>query len=197
MANAEPKQSEHLAIEINTAIQVVPCAQDLHIGFVHQPRRDRPLAILADGIGQRGFELLDPAQDRSAAHVEAGWRMPKSYFERAAAIHERAWGPDHPNTAASLAAFGSLMGDEGDLLGARECLQRAISIAEAVSGPMHPTTAKYLAELRRAGHVHTRRLRFCEFMRCLLGRARVPCFRFPHGMLDCMHTHVRHAPIKK
>jgi len=62
---------KHLAIEVNTPIQVVPFAQDLHLGLVHQPRRYWPCAMLADDIGQRRSELLDPAQDRSAAHVDA------------------------------------------------------------------------------------------------------------------------------
>jgi hypothetical protein len=69
-ANREPAV-QHLTIEINTAIQVVPFAQDLDVGLVHQPRHDRGLALLADGIGQCRSELLDPAQDRSAADVNA------------------------------------------------------------------------------------------------------------------------------
>ena len=53
---------EHLAIEVNTAIQVVPLTQDLHVRLVHQPCRDRRLPMLADGIGQRRRRRPDHAR---------------------------------------------------------------------------------------------------------------------------------------
>ena len=52
---------QYLAIQINTAIQVVLCAQDLHVGLVHQPRADRPRTMPTNSIGQSWPELLDPA----------------------------------------------------------------------------------------------------------------------------------------
>jgi len=73
-AGQRPQSVQHLAIEINAAIEVVPFAQDLHVGLVHQPRRGRPLAILAHGRGQGRPELLDPARDRPAAHLNASVR---------------------------------------------------------------------------------------------------------------------------
>ena len=62
---------EHLAIEVNAAIQVMPLAQDPHVGLVHQPRRDWRLPMPTNSLRQGWSELLDPAQDGSAADVDS------------------------------------------------------------------------------------------------------------------------------
>jgi Tfp pilus assembly protein PilF len=50
-------------------------------------------------------------------------------YERALAIREKALGPEHPETAASLNNLAVLLGGQGDFAGARLLLKRALAIA--------------------------------------------------------------------
>jgi len=62
-------------------------------------------------------------------------------FQRALAIGEAAFGPDHPNVATDVNNLGSVLQDLGDLEGAREAYERALAIDEAAFGPNHPEVA--------------------------------------------------------
>jgi len=61
-------------------------------------------------------------------------------LERALAIHERAYGRDHPQVAFPLANLGGLRVDHGDQAKAREYYGRAHAIWERAYGPEHPLT---------------------------------------------------------
>ena len=65
-------------------------------------------------------------------------------YERALAIHEKALGPEHPNTAQSLNNLAALLRDQGDPIGARPLYERVLAIREKVLGPEHPYTATAL-----------------------------------------------------
>ena len=65
----------------------------------------------------------------------------KAYYERALAIDERVYGPEHPRVATSLNNIGQILKAQGDLAGALEYTQRALAIDEKVHGPDHPTVA--------------------------------------------------------
>ena len=71
-------------------------------------------------------------------------------FERALAIREKALGPDHPDTAASLNNLAVLLQAQGDLAAARPLYERALAICEKALGPDHPDTATSLNNLAAA-----------------------------------------------
>jgi len=65
----------------------------------------------------------------------------RAAYQRALAIGEKAFGPDHPDVATCVNNLGLVLTDLGDLDGAREAYQRALAIDEKVSGPDHPSVA--------------------------------------------------------
>jgi tetratricopeptide (TPR) repeat protein len=71
----------------------------------------------------------------------------RQLYERALAILEAQFGPDHPNTAASLDSLGNVLHDLGDLPAARDYHERALAILEAQLGLNHPDTANSLSNL--------------------------------------------------
>ncbi len=62
-------------------------------------------------------------------------------FERALAIDESAFGPDHPRVAIRVNNLGLVLQALGDLAGARAAFERALAIDEAAYGPDHPEVA--------------------------------------------------------
>ena len=80
-------------------------------------------------------------------HALAAYAESRSFFERALAINEKVPGPEHPETATSLANLALLLKAQGDLAGARPLAERALTIKEKVRGPEHPETAANLANL--------------------------------------------------
>jgi tetratricopeptide (TPR) repeat protein len=71
----------------------------------------------------------------------------RQLYERALAILEAQFGPDHPNTAASLDSLGNVLHDLGDLPAARDYHERALAILEAQLGLNHTATANSLSNL--------------------------------------------------
>ncbi|MBA1341618.1 MAG: hypothetical protein C5S40_05700 [ANME-2 cluster archaeon] len=65
----------------------------------------------------------------------------KKIYERALAIGESAYGPDHPTVAIRVGNLGGVLKDMGDLKGAMENYERALAIDEASYGPDHPAVA--------------------------------------------------------
>jgi tetratricopeptide (TPR) repeat protein len=80
-------------------------------------------------------------------HGCAAYGVARRLYERALAIREKVLGPEHPDTATSLAGLAVLLQDQGDLVGARPLYERALAIREKVLGPEHPDTAASLANL--------------------------------------------------
>ena len=68
-------------------------------------------------------------------------------LERALALGEATFGPDHPNVAAVLSDLAMVLLDLGDAAGARPLSERAVAIGEAASGPDHPIVATMLSDL--------------------------------------------------
>ena len=71
----------------------------------------------------------------------------KKISERALAIGEAAYGPDHPTVAIYVNNLGGVLKDLGDLQGAKTNFERALAIDEAAYGPDHPTVANYVNNL--------------------------------------------------
>ena len=68
-------------------------------------------------------------------------------FERAVAIGEASYGPDHPNLPSPCSNLGVALRDRGDLAAAQPLLERALAIGETAYGPDHPYVAITLGNL--------------------------------------------------
>jgi tetratricopeptide (TPR) repeat protein len=80
-------------------------------------------------------------------HRRVAYSQAAQLFSDALAIRERALGPEHPATAASLHNLARLLHDQGDLAAARPLFERALAIDEKALGPEHPNTASGLHSL--------------------------------------------------
>lgn len=56
-------------------------------------------------------------------------------------------GEAHPDTATSLNNLGMLLKVQGELVGARSCLEQALAICEQVLGSVHPMSQIVLRNL--------------------------------------------------
>ena len=74
----------------------------------------------------------------------ADLRSARALSDRSVAILEKALGPDHPLTAASLTTLGNLLFFQGDIAAARPLMERALAVREKMLGPDHPETAESL-----------------------------------------------------
>jgi Tfp pilus assembly protein PilF len=81
--------------------------------------------------------------------------------QRALAINEAVYGPEHPDVAITLGNLGSVQRQLGEFEAARASQQRALAIKEAVYGPEHPEVASTLGNLgivqQQLGEVHLAR----------------------------------------
>ena len=62
----------------------------------------------------------------------------KLKLERALAIDEKVYGPEHPSVATNLVNLGMVLKNQGDYQGAKLKLERALAIDEKVYGSEHP-----------------------------------------------------------
>jgi hypothetical protein len=67
--------------------------------------------------------------------------------ERALAITEAAYGPDHPDVATRLNNLALILQDLGQLAEAWPLAERALAITEAAYGPDHPAVATLRTDL--------------------------------------------------
>ena len=70
-------------------------------------------------------------------------------YKQALAIHEKALGPDHPDTATSLNNLAKLYESQGKYAEAVPLCKRSLAIHEKVLGPDHPDTATSLNSLAK------------------------------------------------
>ena len=66
----------------------------------------------------------------------------RAALERALAIHEQIYGPEHLEVATDVNNLGNVLKDLGNLVRARAALERALAIDERVLGPEHPSVAR-------------------------------------------------------
>ena len=88
--------------------------------------------------------------DRAAAYLQVHARQPaeaRPLAERALAIAEAAYGPDHPTVAIRLNNLATILYNLGQPAEARPLTERALAIDEAAYGPDHPTVATDLNNL--------------------------------------------------
>ena len=81
--------------------------------------------------------------DRAAGYLQVHARLAEArpLAERALAIDEAAYGPDHPNVAIGLNNLATILRGLGQLAEARPLAERALAIDEAAYGPDHPDVA--------------------------------------------------------
>ncbi|NUT91493.1 MAG: tetratricopeptide repeat protein [Saccharothrix sp.] len=92
--------------------------------------------------------LLDRAATYLQTHGRPGEAQP--LFERALAISEAAYAPDHPMVATRLNNLALALSDLGHLGEAQPLFERALAIDEAAYGPDHPEVATDLNNLGSA-----------------------------------------------
>src|SRR5580658_6935221 len=75
--------------------------------------------------------------DRAAAYLKVHARLAEArpLAERALAIDEAAYGPDHPTVANDLSNLATILQDLGQPAEARPLAERALAITEAAHGP--------------------------------------------------------------
>ena len=87
--------------------------------------------------------------NRAGTYLYVGARLgdAKALLERALAIDEAAYGPDHPAVATDLNNLALILRDLGQPEAARPLQERALAIDEAAYGPDHPAVATDLNNL--------------------------------------------------
>jgi tetratricopeptide (TPR) repeat protein len=95
---------------------------------------------LAAAANQAGISLIE-----QASHTTA-----RALLERALAIKEAVYGPDHPSVAVTLTNLGNAYQELGDRPRAIQLYERALAIDEAGYGPDHPNVAVTLINLGNA-----------------------------------------------
>jgi tetratricopeptide (TPR) repeat protein len=111
---------------------------------------DAPLPKDAEGAG--AYLLNQLAGYRQGPL--AAYDLVRPLLERALAVTEMKFGPDHSHTATGLNNLGFILQDQGDLAGARPYFERALAIREKVLGSDHPDTAVSLDNLGGLLHAH-------------------------------------------
>jgi tetratricopeptide (TPR) repeat protein len=115
-------------------------ASDLPARFV--PLRPH-LEVVAPAAEGAGLEEAGTLFSELGAHLwmVAEYAGARAAYERALAIDEAVYGPDHPQVAIRVNNLGLVLRDLGELAGARAAYERALAIDEAVYGPDHPQVA--------------------------------------------------------
>jgi len=120
------------------------------------------------------LDLIGRLLNQTGAYLRgrAKFTEAKEMFERALAIGEVAYGPDHPTVGIYVGNLGSVLQDLGDLKGAKKNYERALAIHETVYGPDHPAVAigvnnlglvlKALGDMEGAKKMHERALTIDE-----------------------------------
>ena len=87
--------------------------------------------------------------DRAGTYLQVHARLTdaRALLERALAIDEAAYGPDHPQVATDLNNLAQILRDLGQPEAARPLQERALAIDEAAYGPGHPRVATGLNNL--------------------------------------------------
>jgi tetratricopeptide (TPR) repeat protein len=144
IAEEHGRWAERAATLMNNALPSFP-----HGAF------DAEVATLYDRLQPHALAAAEHAEARGVA-LEAvarlfneigGYRWmradlatARAAYQRALAIDEKAFGPDHPSVAIRVNNLGMVLKDLGDLDGARKAFQRALVIFEKVLGADHQHT---------------------------------------------------------
>ena len=106
----------------------------LRIAAEYRDASGQPLTRASEGRHprqQRGQPAASQGRPRDGA---------RAAFERALAIDEATYGPEHPKVATAVSNLGGVLQDKGDLDGAQAAYERALAILESFLGADHPST---------------------------------------------------------
>ena len=116
-----------------------------------------PHVLAATGHAEHASEQPGPEAmadvswllDRAGTYLQVQARITdaRALLERALAIDEAAYGPDHPDVATRLNNLALILQDLGQPQEARPLQERALAITEAAYGPDHPDVATRLNNL--------------------------------------------------
>jgi tetratricopeptide (TPR) repeat protein/predicted Ser/Thr protein kinase len=110
--------------------------------------RHADLALAGVAEPEDGVRRATLANELGAAHQAAGeYDAAKRLHERAASIHTRVLGDEHPAVGTSLANLATAHQATGDYDEARRVHERALAIRRAALGPRHPYVAMSLNDL--------------------------------------------------
>ncbi len=163
-AEAASTEAYFEAVRVGAWEAAARAATDLIDSVGGESRRERPVERInwARHAAQAVSNSGDPVglweagrlNNLAIAHFDAGrLEEARDTSARAAALWERALGPDHPDVAASLDSAALMLSAQGDLAGARATHERALSIWTRALGPEHPSVA---ASLLNLAHIHFR-----------------------------------------
>jgi tetratricopeptide (TPR) repeat protein len=119
----------------------------------HWPRWEQLLPHVLAATGYADTEVAADEQSWLLSHAaEYLWirgrpAEARALIERALAIDEAVYGPDHPEVAIGLINLAGIWRDLGQLATARPLAERALAIDEAAYGPDHPEVATDLINL--------------------------------------------------
>jgi len=85
-------------------------------------------------------------------HKRAEFSKAKKLYEKALAIEENTFGPDHSNVAIRVNNFGLVLQAMGDLDGAKMHFERALEIFRDKLGEDHPSTKTVKGNLEEVQH---------------------------------------------
>jgi tetratricopeptide (TPR) repeat protein len=107
---------------------------------------------LDSGADRYGPDAMADASwllNRAGTYLQVHGRLTdaQALLERALAITEAAYGPDHPDVARDLNNLAQILQDLGQLEAARALQERALAITQAAYGPDHPDVATRLNNL--------------------------------------------------
>ena len=107
------------------------------------------LRFLAEAAASRNSDAASRLLNELGTHLHmiADLAGAKAAFERALALGEANFGPDHPEVAIHVNNLGLVLRDFGDLAGAKAAFQRALATSEASFGPEHPDVSVYVNNL--------------------------------------------------
>ncbi|MEM9463087.1 MAG: serine/threonine-protein kinase [Myxococcota bacterium] len=127
----------------------------------HDHQRSRHWSQLALALADRPYTPAN-ARARTWTHVGAALNRrgkseeARALHERALALREATFGPQHPSIAATLHSLAVVMNSQGKPTEALEYGRRALAFWESTMGPEHPRVAKILMVMghssERAGH---------------------------------------------
>jgi tetratricopeptide (TPR) repeat protein len=102
------------------------------------------LRAIAEAAAERGSARARRLLNELGYHLRmvAEFADARMTYERALAIDEKVYGPEHPTVAVNVNNLGNVLQALGELAGARKAYGRALLIDERVYGREHPNVAK-------------------------------------------------------
>ena len=112
------------------------------------PLREHLRVIAERAEAQRG-ENAGGLFNELGYHLQdiADYAAARATYERALAIDEKSFGPNHPNVARDVNNLGLVYKALGNLIAARAAFERALTISEKAFGPNHPNIATLVNNL--------------------------------------------------